>query len=111
MINAIQAVDSKPDITVQLLKEQDCVRFIVADRGPGIDEAKKEQVFDPFFSTRPGGTGLGLAVVMSAVKAHGGQIAIESPAEGGTSFNLVIPTQLADFNEFFDSKKVVGAGG
>ncbi|MBT8146386.1 MAG: hypothetical protein KJN90_05990, partial [Gammaproteobacteria bacterium] len=64
--------------------------------------------FDPFFSTRPGGTGLGLAVVMSAVKAHGGQISIDTPAGGGTAFNLAIPLQQADSNEFFASQGVAG---
>jgi len=110
VINAAQAVDSNPDITLRLLQEQDCVRFIVTDKGPGIDEDKKEQVFDPFFSTRPGGTGLGLAVVMSAVKTHGGEISIETPAGGGTEFNLVIPRQQTDFNEFFQGHEIAGSG-
>jgi len=110
VINAVQAVDSKPDITLRLLQERDGVRFIVTDKGPGIEDTKKEQVFDPFFSTRPGGTGLGLAVVMSAVNAHGGQISIETPAGGGTEFNLTIPRQQADFNEFFTSQEIAGSG-
>jgi len=110
VINAAQAVDSNPDITLRLLQEQDCVRFIVTDKGPGIDEDKKEQVFDPFFSTRPGGTGLGLAVVMSAVKTHGGEISIETPTGGGTEFNLVIPRQQTYFNEFFQGHEIAGSG-
>ena len=111
VVNAVQAVDSKPEITLSLFKEQDCIRFVVTDRGPGIDEDKQEQIFDPFFSTRPGGTGLGLAVVLSAVQAHGGQISIDTPASGGTRFNLVIPRQQTDLDEFLPGQEVAGAGG
>ena len=110
VINAVQAVDSNPQITLRLLQEQDSIRFIVTDNGPGIDDDRKEQVFDPFFSTRPGGTGLGLAVVMSAVKAHGGQINVDSPAAGGTEFNLVIPRQQSDFNELIANQGIAGWG-
>ena len=89
--NSIQAVNNKPVITISLKKENKFYRISVEDNGPGIDDAIKEQVFDPFFSTRPMGTGLGLAVVLSTAKAHNGEVFINTAKSGGTIVQLLIP--------------------
>jgi two-component system, NtrC family, sensor histidine kinase PilS len=69
-----------------------CIR--VADSGPGIPDEDREHVFDPFFTLRPGGTGLGLPLVHRAAEAHGGIVVLEDrAAEGwGASFALYLPT-------------------
>ncbi len=106
VINAIQAVESRPRITLGLEQARNGVRLTVADNGPGIADDTKEQIFDPFFSTRPGGTGLGLAVVMSAVKAHGGEVSVDPSAAGGALFTLTIPSHAGDHTEVPQKKAV-----
>jgi len=67
------------------------VRLTVRDSGPGIEEEDVERVFDPFFTRRTGGTGLGLAVVQRAVRAHSGAVIVGRAPEGGAEFNLYLP--------------------
>lgn len=67
------------------------VRVTVADRGVGIPPENLAKIFDPFYTTKQGGTGLGLAVVFSIVKNHGGQIEVGSVLGEGTTFTLLLP--------------------
>ena len=67
------------------------IELEVADSGPGISEETRRRVFEPFFSTKPGGTGLGLAVVWRAAEAHGGEVHVLNCPEGGAAFTLRIP--------------------
>jgi two-component system, NtrC family, sensor histidine kinase PilS len=70
------------------------VRIRVADSGPGVPAAHVEHVFDPFFTERPGGTGLGLALVQRAAEAHRGAVFVETPTAGadtGATFALYLP--------------------
>jgi two-component system cell cycle sensor histidine kinase/response regulator CckA len=68
------------------------VSIEVSDDGDGIDAATRERILDPFFSTRPGSRGLGLAVVAGAVRAHGGALRFDPSTEGGTRFRILLPT-------------------
>jgi two-component system NtrC family sensor kinase len=63
----------------------------VADSGPGIPSEHLGQIFDPFFSTKERGTGLGLALVQQIVVEHGGRVEVDSRPETGTRFSLVFP--------------------
>src|SRR2546427_147138 len=74
------------------------VRLRVADTGPGIPEEVLPHLFTPFFTTKePGhGTGLGLSITYSIVEAHGGQITVERPPEGGAAFLVELPPAGAD---------------
>jgi two-component system, NtrC family, sensor histidine kinase PilS len=68
-------------------------RIRVTDSGPGVPESQAEQVFDPFWTDRPGGTGLGLALVQRAAEAHGGAVLVDpggTPGQGAT-FTLLLP--------------------
>jgi len=68
------------------------VRLTVADTGPGVAAEIREQIFDPFFTRRPGGTGLGLALVQRAVEAHGGAIFVDTVrGRGGALFSVYLP--------------------
>ncbi len=63
----------------------------VEDRGPGIPPEHLGRIFDPFFSTKEGGTGLGLAVSYGIVRSHGGHIDVESEPGRGTRMRVVLP--------------------
>jgi signal transduction histidine kinase len=63
----------------------------VEDDGPGVPEDIRGQVFDPFFTTRSDGTGLGLAVVQSVILAHRGRVRLDSPPAGGACFVVELP--------------------
>ena len=73
------------------LEPGDYVTLVVSDRGCGMDDATCRRVFDPFFTTKFAGRGLGLAVVLGIVRAHGGAIALESRAGQGTTFRILFP--------------------
>ena len=87
------AFEASPDVVVTLRARNraDRVELIVHDNGPGIAPSIQSRVFEPFFSTRPAGTGLGLAVVKTVTEAHGGALALESAEGRGTRIGLDLP--------------------
>jgi two-component system, NtrC family, sensor histidine kinase PilS len=74
------------------------VRLRIRDQGPGIAPEDAERIFDPFYTTRDGGSGLGLAVVHRAVEAHKGRILADSPGGGGAEFTLYLPGERTTSN-------------
>ena len=88
------AFEAAPDVvvTLQAKLRGDRVEFTVRDNGPGIAPSIQSRVFEPFFSTRPAGTGLGLAVVKTVAEAHGGDLALHSEQGGrGTRIDIDLP--------------------
>ncbi len=77
LLNAIQILPTGGKVLVTLLEGADSITVSVADNGTGVSEAEKAQIFDPFFTQRPGGIGLGLAVSKQIVTAHFGSLAVE----------------------------------
>jgi len=67
------------------------VHMQVEDNGPGIPEEIRKKIFQPFFTTRTDGTGLGLATCLKNVQYHGGSIDVDSEMGVGTRFNVTIP--------------------
>jgi two-component system sensor histidine kinase PilS (NtrC family) len=67
------------------------VRIKITDSGKGIDAESAKHVFEPFWTSKAHGTGLGLAVVYRIIEAHGGSISVESPLYGGCCFTIVLP--------------------
>ncbi|MET0263050.1 MAG: ATP-binding protein, partial [Rariglobus sp.] len=105
IINALQAM---PDVSkgrvqvrasnvrladndVQPLPAGDYVQIEVQDNGSGIPAAHIEKIFEPFYTTKKTGTGLGLATVLSIVRKHGGQIGVDSTVGTGTTFTVFFP--------------------
>ena len=74
--------------------DETVVETVVADNGPGIPEGQCEQLFSPFVTTRPGGTGLGLAVARKVMQAHGGDIYAENREYSGARFVLLLPVKI-----------------
>jgi CheY-like chemotaxis protein len=70
------------------------VRIAIRDHGRGIDEEVQARVFDPYFTTKPGGSGLGLATAYAIVAKHGGQIYVDSVVGEGTTFTVDLPGSL-----------------
>jgi two-component system sensor histidine kinase FlrB len=91
------AFEAAPDVivTLQAKLRGDRVEFTVRDNGPGIAPSIQSRVFEPFFSTRPAGTGLGLAVVKTVAEAHGGDLALHSEDGRGTRIEINLPRVAA----------------
>ncbi|WP_174626634.1 sensor histidine kinase [Candidatus Methylobacter favarea] len=89
--NAVDAVGQAGIIQLSVDQLNDHLRIVIKDNGPGIANAACQRVFEPFFTTKTNGTGLGLAVVNSVIKAHGGHVQAESRPGEGAIFALDIP--------------------
>jgi signal transduction histidine kinase len=89
--NALQHVPRGGQVCVTLHSSSDEWRVSVADSGPGVPRESREKVFAPFVSLRPGGTGLGLALVQKIMTAHDGRIELSDSPLGGAEFSLTFP--------------------
>ncbi len=89
--NAVQAMEVEGgEITLSSSYDEDYVQVVVADTGPGIPPEATGKIFDPFYSTRDDGTGLGLTIVHRIIDAHDGHIEVDSTSDG-TTFIVEIP--------------------
>lgn len=93
--NALEAIKGQGRIEIKVSSEvcddQSGVSISVADDGPGIPPEDREQIFDPFFTRKARGSGLGLALVHSTLKAHGGKITLQEGRTKGCEFKIWIP--------------------
>ncbi|PJB13172.1 MAG: two-component sensor histidine kinase [Flavobacteriales bacterium CG_4_9_14_3_um_filter_40_17] len=91
--NGTQAVSeiNQPKILVQIQEKQDAVILTVSDNGIGISELNRDRVFEPQFTTKTSGMGLGLAMVKTIIENYGGTISFVSKPEKGTVFTVVLP--------------------
>ncbi len=91
LLNAVEACRSGDQITLGFYKRSDHIHISVEDSGRGIAEEELKQIFTPFFTTREGGSGLGLANAHKAMTLHGGTIEVRSRPDHGSTFTLVLP--------------------
>jgi len=96
MVNAAQASPPKGSITVKTRQVGDTVEIDVIDRGSGIDPKLLDNIFNPFFTTKSSGVGLGLAIVSKIVDEHGGTITVESEPGSGSVFRVFLPFKEGD---------------
>ena len=108
--NAAEAMEDKGDGTIFLqtslmrassgagveLPEAACVCLTVTDQGCGMDERTLKRIYDPFFTTKFTGRGLGLASVIGIIRSHGGDISVQSEVGEGTTFRLLLPPKLSE---------------
>lgn len=109
VLNAIHAIDGPGRITLSMCNAprdaapdpagQRRVHFCVEDDGPGIPVEIRPRLFEPFFTTRPDGTGLGLAVVKKIADQHGAEIRVHTGDSGGVRFEFVWPAAVAGASE------------
>lgn len=89
--NAMQAMTSGGTLTVRTGEGSDGVWVSISDTGTGIPQEQVSRIFDPFYTTKKKGTGLGLMIVQRIVRAHGGRIELESHVGHGTTFRIWLP--------------------
>ena len=87
-LNALAAMQGGGRLSIELAQRQNAVEAIVSDTGTGIDEKDLPRIYDPYFTSKPAGTGLGLAVVQKIMEAHGAFLQIESRTGEGTKVIL-----------------------
>jgi signal transduction histidine kinase len=91
LLNAAQALGSGGMASVDLGLEEAHAVVSIIDDGPGISPEVMERLFEPFFSTHPKGTGLGMSIAQRIATAHGGSIEVDNPASGGTVVKVRLP--------------------
>ena len=89
--NAAQASPDGAAVTIKTRQQGDWVEVAVIDRGAGIAKEQLENIFNPFFTTKKDGVGLGLAIVSKIVDEHGGRITVESEPGKGSVFHVLLP--------------------
>ena len=95
--NSIQVIGSGAQVHLSALRDTqdpDYVRISVSDNGPGLDLAQTEKIFEPFYTTKSQGTGLGLAVVSSVASAHQGRVEANNNPQGGAIFSMLLPISV-----------------
>lgn len=90
-LNSLAAMKNGGSLTIKLAREKNNIAVIVSDTGTGIDKNDLPHIYDPYFTSKPAGTGLGLAVVQKIMEAHGGTINVESGSGEGTTVQLQFP--------------------
>ena len=93
ILNAIDAMPDGGTLTVRTLARPDVAVAEIEDTGIGIPEEIRPRMFEPFFTNKPSGTGLGLPISAHIVTQHGGQIEVESVEGAGSTFRVVLPYQ------------------
>lgn len=94
LLNARQAIEVRGgagEIFITTKQSGDAAHIVVTDTGPGIDEAVLPRIFDVYYSTKKGGTGLGLPTTKRIVEEHGGRLKVETALGKGTSFTIQLP--------------------
>jgi signal transduction histidine kinase len=91
LLNAIDAMGNGGSLTVRLYRRDDWLHIAFSDTGPGIPDEIADKIFNPFFTTKPHGTGLGLAKVFSIMESHHGRVDVLSQTGVGATFTLILP--------------------
>ena len=88
---AIDAMKNGGELTVAIKAKPDNAEIIISDTGKGIAKKDLEHIFDPFYTTKEGGTGLGMSIVYGIIKEHKGEIKVESGKKTGMIVSVKLP--------------------
>jgi len=91
ILNSLDAMPGGGELAIRARSVKNGIEMIFEDNGPGISEERRENIFEPFFSTKEGGTGLGLTVSYNIVTAHGGTLDLIPGRGSGACFRLFLP--------------------
>ena len=91
LINAMQAMPEGGTITIKTKSAQQSLWIAFEDEGEGVSQQAMEKIWDPFFTTKEKGTGLGLGIVKNIIEAHEGQIRLENRKDGGVRVSIRLP--------------------
>lgn len=95
--NAIQAMPGGGRLTLTTgVRPDGGVTLSVSDTGPGVPDAERCRIFEPFYTSKPAGTGLGLPLAMHIVRDHGGDLELDNLPEGGARFTIALPASVSD---------------
>ncbi|MBN1201388.1 MAG: response regulator [Anaerolineae bacterium] len=94
VLNAMEAMPGGGDLTIRLYDVKDGVRLEIEDTGVGMDSQTVNHLFEPFYSTKENGTGLGLSTSYGIIESHGGNIQVESKPGAGSCFTIWLPRLL-----------------
>ena len=91
--NSIQSIpsDREPNINIEITDSKNSVKVLVSDNGLGVLEENKEKIFEPKFTTKTDGMGLGLGIVKNIINSHRGKISYKSKSKKGTKFTIALP--------------------
>lgn len=95
VLNAIQAMNLGGTLIVTSSMRDSMVSACIHDTGPGISDETLKRIFDPFFTTKEDGTGMGLAIVYSIVREHGGTVDVDTTVNRGTAVSVLLPVEAA----------------
>ena len=93
--NAVEAMGGSGTLDLSVGERDGGVEVAIADHGPGIPADRKARIFDPYFTSKADGTGLGLTLVRQTVEAHGGSILVGDTPGGGATFRIWLPAPLS----------------
>jgi signal transduction histidine kinase len=97
MLNGIEAMEgSGGELMVKSEAQDGQLQFSVSDTGVGLPLGKMDQIFSAFFTTKPQGSGMGLAISRSIVDSHGGRLWASTNSGGGATFNFTLPIQITE---------------
>ena len=88
--NAVEATDGR-GIAVSGARGDGMIRLTITDFGPGVPEAERDRIFQPYVTSKAKGTGLGLAIARQAAGAHGGTLVVDAGPAGGAAFTFTLP--------------------
>ena len=95
-LNSIQAMPDGGVLSTTVVSKNDHIKIIITDTGNGMTEATRRQVFNPYFTTKTTGTGLGMAIVYKIIEAHKGEIQVSSEEGNGTEITICVPKSQND---------------
>jgi signal transduction histidine kinase len=94
-LNGVEAMNGRGRLSLEVARQNGDVAVAISDTGPGIPPDRLPRVFEPFYSGKPNGSGLGLTIAERIVAAHGGRIEIDSAPGRGTRVTLLFPLEAA----------------